>query len=397
MIGDGWNGDNAAMRPEHHGTPEEPTPRRVAVITGSRAEFGLLAPVMLAIAANPSLQLMVIAAGSHLVAPAETFYDVKALFNIAEVVPMQICGRVGRAEDVESLARGVARFGRSFEKLRPQWVVVLGDRIEAFAAGIAANIGGYALAHIHGGDRAEGIADESMRHALTKLAHLHFPATELSAERIIKMGEQPRRILMVGSPAIDGLSGKPSLDDVTFDALGRPTALFLMHPVGRSNEMEEAGAAAVLEGLAGERVAALHPNFDPGREGVLRAIVSVPTACVRSHIPRDTFVGLLKRLAGTGGVLVGNSSAGLIEAAAIGLKVIDIGTRQQGRERPGNVIHIENEYAETVGAALRRAKAAPASPPVHPYGEGRASQQIADALARVDMSEPGFQRKRITY
>ena len=182
MIGDGWN-EEPSVRPQS-AVDSTRDARRVAVVTGSRAEFGLLRPVMKAVHAArgkgehaTAMQLMVVVAGSHLVLPAETFRDVKAEFNIADIVPMQIAGRSGRSEDVESLAKGVARFGRIFDTLRPEWVVVLGDRIEAFAAGIAANIGGFALAHIHGGDRAEGIADESIRHALTKLAHLHLAAT----------------------------------------------------------------------------------------------------------------------------------------------------------------------------------------------------------------------------
>src|SRR5205814_10141422 len=138
--------------------------------------------------------------------------------------------------------RGIAGFARVFEEIRPDWVVVLGDRIEAFAAASAASIGGIAVAHIHGGDRAEGIADEAMRHAITKLAHLHLAATEQSAERIIRMGERPEHVLVIGSPAIDGLLAIPALADQRDEELGRPGAVFLMHPVGRADEREESAA-----------------------------------------------------------------------------------------------------------------------------------------------------------
>jgi len=396
MIGDGWSGDQPAIRPQSE-PAHTASPRRVAVVTGSRAEFGLLKPVMLAIAARTELTLMAIAAGSHLVAPAQTFYDVKQFFNIAEVVPMQIAGRTGRSEDVESLAKGVARFGRAFERLRPDWVVVLGDRIEAFAAGIAANIGGWALAHIHGGDRAEGIADESMRHALTKLAHLHFPATPASADRIARMGEMPRRIHTVGSPAIDELAHIPPCDDARFQELGAPEAIFLMHPVGRTNEMEEAAAASALEGLRPRRVLALHPNHDPGREGIMAAVNAAPDVHVQSHLRRDEFVGVLKRLANGGGVLVGNSSAALIEAAALKLAAVDIGTRQNGRERCGNVIHVDQEYADAVRLAVAKASQLDLSNLSHPYGHGTSGVKIASILSEVNPAEPGFQRKRCTY
>jgi UDP-hydrolysing UDP-N-acetyl-D-glucosamine 2-epimerase len=394
MIGDGWS-EQHALRP---GPQPPPTVRRIAVVTGSRAEFGLLEPVMTAIGARSDQVLMVIAAGSHLVLPSQTFYDVRSKFNIAEVVPMQVSGKVGRAEDVESLAKGVARFGRAFEKLRPDFVVVLGDRIEALAAGLAASVGGYALCHIHGGDRAEGIADEAMRHALTKLAHVHFAATEESSNRILKMGEQPRRVFTVGSPALDSLPGFPVLGDEAFKELGAPEAIFLMHPTGRSNELEEAAAAAALEALGDTRVLLLHPNFDPGREGIIRALAGAhPQSVNRPHLPRETFVGLLKRLASTGGLLVGNSSAGLIEAAVLGVRVVDIGPRQNGRERCANVTHVDREYVAEIAAGVAKARLLTLHSATHPYGNGQSGQRIAEILSTIDPHEPGFLRKRCVY
>jgi UDP-N-acetylglucosamine 2-epimerase len=151
LIGDGWN-DEPAVRP----TPMDPPTKgrvRVAMVTGTRAEFGLLRSVGLAIAARPDLELAVVAAGAHLISPALTFREVKQSFNIADVVPMQIAGKTGRSEDAEALGRGVSRFGRAFEKLRPDWVLVLGDRIEAFAAAAAASVAGYPVAHPRRGPR----------------------------------------------------------------------------------------------------------------------------------------------------------------------------------------------------------------------------------------------------
>lgn len=394
MIGDGWDG-GASVRPGE-GEPDEPRRRRIAIVTGSRAEFGLLRPVMHAVAAHPELELLVIAAGSHLIQPAETFREVKRHFAVADSVPMQIAGRTTRADDAEALGRGVARFTRSFESLRPDWVVVLGDRIEAFAAAAAASIGGWALAHIHGGDRAEGIADEAMRHAITKLAHLHFPATAQSARRIASMGERPGSIHAVGSPAIDAIIGAPPAPAEVWNDLGQPTCILLLHPIGRTDEQEEAAAAEVIAGLAGERVVALHPNHDPGRAGIMRAIQGAPAlAGARAHLAREVFVGALLRLATMAprGVLVGNSSAGLIEASALRCPVVDIGPRQRGRERVGNVVHVELEHAEGVRAAVARARALDLSGLVHPYGDGRAGQRIAGVLAATDPATPGLLRK----
>ena len=409
MIGDGWDGD-PVTRPDSNVDDFDDLDipagtRRVAVVTGSRAEFGLLRPVMFAVARRSELALMVIAAGSHLVSPALTFRDVKRDFAIADVVPMQIAGRTGRLEDVEALGRGIARFGRSFAHLKPDWVVVLGDRIEAFAAASAASVGGFALAHIHGGDRAEGVADEAMRHAITKLAHLHFPATPNSRDRIIRMGEDAARVHLVGSPAIDELSRVTCMDDAAYSALGSPTAIFLLHPTGQPDEVEEATAASILSAISdtshisGERLLIMQPNLDPGRAGIMRAITTTGLTSL-ANIDRTAWIALLKRMATLAphrGVLIGNSSAGLIEAAAIGLPVVDIGPRQRGRERCPNVIHIDHPHADALSRAIREARnVAPASYQ-HPYGDGQTGDRIANVLATMNPHDPAILRKNCSY
>jgi UDP-hydrolysing UDP-N-acetyl-D-glucosamine 2-epimerase len=405
MIGDGWDGD-PSVRPSAEGPREEPRRLRTAVITGSRAEFGLLRPVMRAIQQRQELELLVIAAGSHLVSPALTYRDVKQAFTIADAIPMQDAGKHSRADDIQSTAKGIARFGRSFERLRPDWIVLLGDRIEPFAAASAASIGGYAIAHIHGGDRAEGIADEALRHAITKLAHLHLAATPQSAERIVRMGERPEHIHTVGSPAIDGLADIPTISENDYAQLGHPQAVFLMHPVGRPSEHEETAAgdalAALLRFRGGTRTLALHPNYDPGREGIRRALEAAAEhhpqhIKLLPHLPRDKFVGLLNRLAQTGGLLVGNSSAALIEAAALRLPAVDIGPRQSGRERAGNVISAQSESESHIRAALESAAAIDRAALTHPYGDGRAGERIAALLARTNPHDPRLLRKHNVY
>ncbi len=423
--------------------------RPIAIVTGTRAEFGLLRPVMAAVEAHPALELLVIAAGAHLIPPAQTFRDVKKAFPVADSVPMQRPGPASRLDDAEALGRGVSRFARSFAGLRPDWVVVLGDRIEAFAAASAASIGGIPLAHIHGGDRAEGIADEAMRHAITKLAHLHLPATAQSAERIARMGEPSETIHVVGSPAVDDLAGFEPLDDDQWAELGSPAAVLMMHPIGRHPEEEEAAATAVIEGCLrrwhGSPTRAvsygseshapknpddpenrstesygignwlwLAPNRDPGREGVVRAIdaaverraahgspsratKSRATIAAAGHMPRERFIGLLKRLASTRGVLVGNSSAGLIEAAVLGVPTVNIGTRQAGRERAGNVIDAERENPEAVSQAIQLAQQLDLANPTHPYGDGHAGTRIAEVLASINPQDAGILRKHCAY
>ena len=296
---------------------------------------------------------------------------------------MQVAGRTGRLEDAEATGRGIARFARSFAGLRPDWVVVLGDRIEAMAAATAASIGGIAVAHLHGGDRAEGVADEAMRHAITKLAHLHLPATAESAERIIRMGERPEHVRLVGSPALDDLPAIPPLSDEGWDRLGRPAAVVLVHPIGRHDEAEEAAASAIIEGartaLGDLPLLALEPNHDPGRNGVRRALsqAGVRTA---SHLPRAVFVGLLKRLAdprsgpaGARGAMIGNSSAGLIEAAAVGLPAVDVGRRQAVASDPPRRVMRRSRPAKRPPSPVRsRWSRAPRRTPTASATRGRA-------------------------
>ncbi|MEO1511932.1 MAG: UDP-N-acetylglucosamine 2-epimerase, partial [Planctomycetota bacterium] len=324
--------------------------------------------------------------------------DVKKRYEVADSVPMQVAGRTGRDADVEAIGKGVSRFGRSFQLLRPDWVVVLGDRVEPLAAAVAANIGGRALAHIHGGDRAEGVADESMRHAITKLAHLHLAATPLSAERVRRMGEPDHLVHAIGSPSLDELGRhEPATDDRWRD-LGNPEVLLLLHPVGRTDEQEEHAAAVVLESVAGRRVLALYPNLDPGRDGILRAMLSAgENVTLVEHLPRPAFVGTLKRLAGSGGVMLGNSSSGLIEAPALGCKVIDIGPRQDGRERPKSVISCSAAEAGALRWAFSEVARQLDPEPSTMYGDGNAGTRAARLLAEVDPYDPALLRKRIAY
>jgi UDP-hydrolysing UDP-N-acetyl-D-glucosamine 2-epimerase len=368
---------------------------------------------MRAIAARADLQLLVVAAGAHLLPPACTIEEVRGEFDVAATVPMPEAGRATRRDDARAVGRGVGGFADVFARLEPDWVVVLGDRIEAFAAASAASIGGFAVVHIHGGDRAEGVADEAMRHAITKLAHLHLAATAQSAERIARLGEPERRIHTVGSPAMDGLTAIEPLDDEAFAALGSPEAVFLMHPIGRGDDAEYGAASAALRALGSSglradgagggggpvRILALHPNHDPGRGGIMRAIADAAASGagdirVEPHLARERFLALLRRVR----VLVGNSSAALIEAAAVGgvgCAAVDIGDRPAGRERGGNVVH-SGESERDVAAAIARA-AALRGPFAHGYGDGEAGERIAAILAKVDPGAPGFTRKQSSY
>lgn len=367
-------------------------PRSVAVVTGSRAEYGLLRPVLHAIRDEPRLKLYVIAAGAHLLPPANTIEEVRAEFEVAVEIPMQVPGRTGRLADAEAFGRGAAGFADALGTLRPEVVVVLGDRIEAFAAAAAASIGGIRVAHIHGGDRAEGVADEAMRHAITKLAHIHFPASSRSAERILCFGEDPLRVHLVGSPAVDGLESIPPLDDNTYEALGRPEIVMLLHGQGRPEHEERIDAEILIDAArrAG-RVLLLHPNHDPGHDAIVAAIEA--SGCPHlPHLRREAFIGLLQRIR----LLVGNSSSALIECAALGVRCVNVGQRQAGREKPPNVFDVPDWDRRKIELAIERALVLPIPAYRHPYGDGKAGPRIAEVLATFDERQHGI-AKRSTF
>ena len=374
--------------------------RRILFATGSRADFGLLTPVIEACRSRADLTTLVVAAGAHMLPPAETHREVEALFGLDATVNMQKPDSTGRLADAEALGAGTAGFARAFARTRPDWVVVLGDRIEAFAAACAASVGGIALAHIHGGDRAEGVADEAMRHAITKLAHLHLPATVRSAQRIEQMGEPVSRVHPVGSPAADGLDSIEPIDDVRFEGLGSPELVVLHHPSGLDHVAESTTVRAIAEAVGERRHVWLTPNAAPSTDAVLVAIEDLPDHGGRiriDHLPREAFLSLLKRLAASGGAIMGNSSAGLIEAAILGLPSVNIGPRQAGRERPSSVIDAADTTPGAIADAISRAAAMELDRPGHPYGDGRTGQRIAELLARTDPHDQGLLRKHNAY
>lgn len=380
---------------------EDLGPKRVAVVTGTRAEFGLLVPVMRAIGAHPDLELLVIACGAHLLGPAETINEVRAAFTVHATIPMQRANETGRLCDALALGRGVIGMTETWAALDPQWVVVLGDRIEALAAAASASVAGLPVAHIHGGDRAEGVADEAMRHAITKLAHLHLAATEQSSERIRRMGEPEDSVYVVGSPAIDGLADVAAMDDAAHAALGSPNTLVLFHPIGRGDAAEQRVCENLLGALAGRRALALHPNFDPGRGGVMLALKEAEARGeiqLAEHLARPALLSLLKRLARDGGVIVGNSSGALIEGAGLGCRAVDVGARQSGREAAGNVVRC-GESREAISEGLRAALGLSLADASHPFGDGCAGQRIAELLAASDdvREAPAMVRKHCVF
>lgn len=374
--------------------------RRVAVVTGTRAEYGLLKSPIAAIAAHPRLELQLVVTGMHLLRKfGHTIDDISADgWPIAARVPMQ-SGRDDATDQAAGLACGVAGIARFIEEARTDIVVVLGDRIEAMAGALAAVTTGRVLAHIHGGDVALGDFDESLRHAITKLAHVHLTATRASMRRVVRMGESPAHVHCVGAPGLDRLR---EIIAETPTRNGRSgVALVVQHAHGRPAEVEERVASTILGVVAeaGLRRWIVYPNSDRGHRGVFRAIErhvaqhpAGETRVFRS-LRRDDYLRALL----AADVLIGNSSSGLIEAPLAGTPTVNVGPRQAGRQPGGSVVVQTTESPRGIGAGLRSAlRKRPRRGGRNIYGDGRAGPRIAAILAGLRL-RGALLKKRITY
>ncbi|MEM9083891.1 MAG: UDP-N-acetylglucosamine 2-epimerase, partial [Planctomycetota bacterium] len=369
----------------------------VAVVTGTRAEWGLLESVHDELIKKQAVRTDLVVTGAHLLPDVDTVSGITA--PISAKVVMQEPGQYGRSADAKALGRGTEGLASCFEDFQSHIVVVLGDRIEAFAAASAASVGGQILVHIHGGDRAEGVADEAMRHAITKLAHIHCCATEQSAERVRRMGEKSGNVHITGSPAVAGLQTIEPISEAKWSELCEPQAVIIHHGAGLEEEIERQTANAIANSVRGRRTLWLRANNDPGSETIdevrdrfLRENQHVARI---DHLPRQEFVGTLKRLAASEGVLIGNSSAALIECAALGVSAVNIGPRQSGRERANNIVDLETDItSEKITHAIEQAAAIDRSKMNHPYGDGDAAHRISEVIANIDVSEKSLLRKR---
>lgn len=372
--------------------------RRIAVVTGTRAEYGALRSTLRALAGNPHTELQLIVGGLHLL---PRFGRTERLirndgFRIALRAAMQ-SGDDAPDDQALGVARGVSAIARFLVRRQTDMVVVLGDRIEALAAAVAAVTTGRVLAHIHGGDVAPGDFDDSLRHAITKLAHLHLAATRRSAERIVRMGEDRCRVHVVGAPGLDEL--RPLLRNAPRSRERR--ALIVYHPVGRSPSVERLAMQRVLTAAARAGLARtiIYPNSDRGHTGIVEAIerhaAHAPRGEVAVHrsLPREQYLNELLRAA----VLIGNSSSGILEAPLAGTPAVDVGDRQRGREPGGpSIVHCgesAGEIRRAIHAALRlRPRRGAASV----YGDGRSGARIASVLSRVKLDDE-LRRKGNAY
>ena len=375
--------------------------RHICYVSGTRADFGLMRSTLARIQASPDMALSVVATGMHLDPLYGHTVDeiAKAGFELAatvEVPPDPPSGAT-MARHIGIITTGLVDV---FERIRPDLVLLLGDRGEMLAAAIAAIHLNLPIVHIAGGDRS-GTVDEPVRHAISKLAHFHLTSTEASRERLVRMGEHPDRVLILGTPSLDDIvdADVASREAVARElglAPDRPFALMVFHPVLQDAENAGRESAAILAALeqAKLQTVALMPNSDAGSEAIRQALEDASARdgfVLRTHLPRETYLSVLAHA----DLMIGNSSSGIVEAASFGTPVVNVGPRQQLRERNANVSDVGCDAAE-IGTAIERALAHGRLAPGNVYGDGRSGERICRFLETVELG-PEILRKVNAY
>lgn len=392
--------------------------RKIAVFTGNRAEYGLQYPILKAVGEHPQLDYLLLVSGAHLDDNfGRTLDEIrKDGFHIdAEIkIEMNADSKIATAQAIGS---GVLSISSVLEKCKPDLVVVYADRFEGFAAVIAATQMNIPTAHIEGGDLTEGGAlDDSVRHAMTKLSHLHFTTNQQATNRILAMGEESWRVHTVGFPAIDliseGCYATPNevVDKLHLD-LARPIVLFTQHSV--TTEFEKVAAQVqpslmAMRELAGRgvQIIATYPNNDSGGRAIIKCLTelneaSVPGIQVCRSLGRHLYHGVLALALNPKikVVCVGNSSSGIKETPAFGCPAVNVGSRQDGRLRGANVVDAGYDAGKIV-AAINHCLQDEVYRNVcqttdNPYYMGGAGKKIASVLAGVSLNQ-ALLRKAMT-
>jgi GDP/UDP-N,N'-diacetylbacillosamine 2-epimerase (hydrolysing) len=364
--------------------------RKVCYISGTRADFGLMLKTLHAIASHPALSLSVVVTGMHLSqAHGHTVDEIRAAaLPVLAEVPVQLDPANG-ATMARNLGTMIGAFVSALEADRPDLLLLLGDRGEMLAGALAAIHLNIPIAHVHGGERS-GTVDEPVRHAISKLSHIHLTATDDARERLIRMGETAVNVHAVGAPGLDGLADEPRATRSQLAGLygfdpANPMALMVYHPVLQEAETGGTDARQILSSLSHNKVQTivLMPNSDAGSaqvRAVIDAARSTVNLSVQTHLARSDFLDAMAVC----DLMIGNSSAGIIEAASFGTPVINIGRRQNLRERNGNVLDVmaaDEGLTDCIAQTLKKGR----FPCENVYGDGQTADRIAALLAHYDL------------
>ncbi|MBF0343552.1 MAG: UDP-N-acetylglucosamine 2-epimerase (hydrolyzing) [Nitrospirae bacterium] len=377
--------------------------RKIAVVTATRAEYGLLFWIIKAINDDHALQLQLIVSGMHLSPEFGMTVDVieQDGFKIDDKVYMLLSSDSESAIAI-SMGLGMIGFARTYERLDPDVLVVLGDRFDILSAVAASVPFRIPVAHIHGGESTEGAIDDPIRHAVTKMSHLHFTATDKYRNIVIQMGESPERVFVVGAPGLDNIYKLKLLDiESLYSELEIPEnmkiGLLTYHPVTLEHNSADICFSEILKSLMDFKsiywIFTL-PNADTGGRSIIKMINdfilnSSPHVYVKvfSSLGQLRYLSLLKHAV----VMVGNSSSGLIEAPAFELPVVNIGNRQNGRIHADNVIDVSDCTYTAISEAIQKAVSDDFRISLkglnNPYGQGNASIKIVEILKNVHLGE----------
>jgi GDP/UDP-N,N'-diacetylbacillosamine 2-epimerase (hydrolysing) len=379
--------------------------KNICIVTGTRAEYGLLRGVMAEIERDESLRLQIIATAAHL--SHEFGYTVDEIvqdgFTVDRRVEMLLSGDTAGAI-TKSTGLAVIGFSDALEDLRPDLIVLLGDRYEILAASTAALLHKIPVAHIHGGETTEGAFDEAIRHSVTKMSHLHFTSTAAHRRRVIQLGEQPDRVFNVGGLGVDAIKRIELLSREELEAslgfrFGPKNLLVTYHPVTlgeRSSADEFAELLTAIDRQEDTRVIFTKPNADTDGRAIAEMIDNYVAANAERAV---SFVSMGQRRFYSAlpfvDAMVGNSSSGLLEAPVFRIATVNIGDRQKGRMGADSVINCE-PTAEAIEAAFQHIYSSEFQEKlktvVSPYGEGGAAAKIVRTIARTNLD--GIVRKR---
>lgn len=370
--------------------------RKILYISGTRADYGLMRPVLKKLEKSQKIDLEIVTTGMHVMEEfGMTINEIKKDgFKIHEI-------KIGFPDDdkfstVNFIGNFIILLGNAVKTIKPDIILLLGDRAEMLAGAIVGMYLNIPVAHIHGGEISSTV-DEYARHAITKLSNIHLPATEKSAERIKKMGESPENIFVVGAPGLDNIFEEDLVEPEELSKkydinLSKPLIMVVQHPVSLEFEDSTDQIIETLEAIVttGYQTIIIFPNADAGGRKIIKTIKSYekyPFIKTFKSIPNKDYLSLMN----IASVLVGNSSSGIIEAPSMGLPVINIGSRQDGRERGQNIIDVgynrseikiaidkainDNEFMKLVKKCQ------------NPYGDGNASTKIVEILSGIPLNQ----------
>jgi GDP/UDP-N,N'-diacetylbacillosamine 2-epimerase (hydrolysing) len=371
--------------------------KKICVVTGTRAEYGLMYWILKFLQKDNSIHLQLIVTGMHLSPEfGLTYMEIEeAGFKIDKKIEMLLSSD-SEVGVLKSMGLGQIGFAEAFRDLKPDVVLLLGDRYEIFSAASSAMVSKIPIAHLHGGESTEGLIDEPIRHSITKMSHLHFTATNTYRNRVIQMGEDPNRVFNVGSPGLDNVFRLELLDRKYFEdsisfKLNKRNIMITFHPVTLEDNTSEKQFQELLSAISefGEtNFIFTKPNSDTNGRIIIQLIDDFVArnpkrACAFKSLGQLRYLSSLKHM----DVVLGNSSSGLTEAPSFKIATVDIGDRQKGRIKAESVISCRPEkdsIHEALTTAFSNDFQAKLKEVENPYGEGGASEKVVEIIKNFD-------------